>query len=167
MLKPFLTILAAALLVGCGGDANPSIGATDDVVPPLHPAVDDYGGTLLEVDGTELRVLVADTPDERRHGLMEVETLPDGVGMVFVYAEDRHGGFHMANTFVPLSIAFVASDGTIQEILDMEPCPSGEGCPSYRPDAPYRYAIEVPQGWFDREGIEVGARVRGLPGRSD
>lgn len=166
MLKPLLAILAAALLVGCGSDGNPGA-TTDDVVPPLHPSVDDYGETLLEIEGTELAVLVADSPDERHHGLMEVEELPDGVGMVFVYTEDRKGGFHMANTHVPLSIAFVDADATVVEILHMEPCPSGEGCPSYRPADPYRYAIEVPQSWYDRAGIEIGAHVGGLPDRSD
>lgn len=179
-------LLAAALLAGCSGgarspDDRPSPGidpatptgtvvetpphdaAPPDLVPPLHPSVDDYGETVLEVAGTQLGVLVANTPDERRHGLMDVPELPDGVGMLFVFEDDGRGGFWMKNTLVPLAIAFISADGTILEILDMEPCPSGENCPSYRPDAEYRYALEVPKGWFERVGVAPGAVVSGLP----
>ncbi|MDX1659786.1 MAG: DUF192 domain-containing protein [Nitriliruptorales bacterium] len=159
-----ISLIASLVLAACAGgtDPGPSPTAARDVVPPLHPSVDDYGEAVLEIDGTQLAVLVADTPEERRHGLMEVPALPDGVGMLFVYAADRTGGFWMKDTLVPLSIAFVAADGTVLEILDMEPCPSGEACPSYRPDSPYRYAVEVPLGWFDDEGIAAGAAVAGI-----
>lgn len=162
MQRTVVTILAAALLVGCGGDPSPEM--DEGVVPALHPSVDGYGETVLSVDGIDLPVLVADEPGERRHGLMEVEALPPGIGMLFVYEEDHEGGFWMKNTLVPLSIAFVAADGRIVEILEMEPCPSGAECPSYRPETPYRYAVEVTVGWYDDNDIVVGDRFQGLPG---
>lgn len=171
--RPLAFVLAVALLFGCSGGPSPAdraattAGATAPTMPALHPSVDGYGTTALDVAGTPLVVLVADTPAERRHGLMDVEHLPDGVGMLFVYAGNRTGGFWMKDTLVPLSIAFLDADGRILEILDMAPCPpDATACPTYRPEHAYRYALEVPRDWFGRVGVRPGDRVTGLPGRS-
>lgn len=133
--------------------------------PPLHPTVDAYPAALVDLvspDGSRthrLAVRVADTPERRRHGLMEVPVLPYGTGMLFVFEESRRGAFWMKGTLVPLSIAFAAADGTIRAVLAMEPCRS-EPCPLYDPEVDYRTALEVPQGWFGDVGVEVGWRLR-------
>lgn len=147
---------------GPGATATPVVHTTD--VPPLHPSVDSYPRDHVDIEaaGTTHRiaVLVADTSARRQHGLMEVPDLPDGVGMLFVgYDRDRTGGFWMKNTLVPLTIAYLAADGTIVDLIDMAPC-GAEPCPSYPPDTPYRSALEVRQGWFADHGIDEGAVVR-------
>jgi uncharacterized protein len=129
-------------------------------VPPLHPSVDDYPETVvaLERAGAEpllLPVKLAATPEHRRHGLMEVPELPAGTGMLFTFDDDRTGGFWMKDTLVPLDIAFVDANGTIVAILAMDPCEE-DPCEVYEPGVAYRAALEVPQGWFAAEGIEVG-----------
>jgi uncharacterized membrane protein (UPF0127 family) len=63
--------------------------------------------------------------------------------------------FWMKNTLVPLSIAYIANDGRILEIYDMQP---GNLTP-VRSSRSARYALEVPQGWFDRVGITPGDRL--------
>ena len=136
-------------------------------VPPLHPSVDGYPQESVEIVASgrvhRLSVLVAGTTAQRQHGLMEVPELPDGVGMLFVgYDRDRTGGFWMKDTLVPLTIAYLDADGTIVDLVDMEPC-EADPCPSYPPDSPYRSALEVRQGWFADHGIEVGAVVRRGP----
>ena len=77
---------------------------------------------------------------------MEVTDLQGYSGMAFVYEEDVQNAFYMRNTPMPLSIAWIAADGSVVTITDMEPCEDRDGCPSYAPSGPYRYAIEVPQG---------------------
>jgi len=62
----------------------------------------------------------------------------------------------MRNTLIPLSIAFVGSDGVIIHIEDMQPLTEDL---HYSP-APYRYAIEVNQGWFADNGITAGDTVK-------
>lgn len=138
------------------------------VVPPLHPSVDDYPAAAVEIvtDARthRLAVLVADTPDRRQHGLMEVPELPDGVGMLFTgYDADRESGFWMKDTLIPLTIAYLAADGTIVDLVDMEPC-TEDPCPSYAPARPYRSALEVRQGWFSENGVSEGAVVRPTSG---
>jgi uncharacterized protein len=103
----------------------------------------------------QLTVQVADTPQKRDKGLMFVEKLPENVGMLFVFSAKRYGGFWMKNTFIPLSIAFLDSDGKILKILDMLPCKE-DICPTYDPELFYHYALEVNLGWFAKNQIKEG-----------
>lgn len=135
--------------------------------PALHPSVDDWSAGTVEVVTDDrvhrVAVLIADTPDERAHGLMEVPELPDGAGMWFVYDEDRDGGFWMKNTLVPLDITYVGPDGRIVFVAEAVPC-EADPCPTYPPDEPYRHVLEVPAGYLDRIGAEVGDVVRLVAG---
>jgi uncharacterized membrane protein (UPF0127 family) len=100
-------------------------------------------------------VELARTDAERARGLMERTQLDDGAGMLFVFPADTNGPFWMKNTLIPLSIAFIRADGVIVDIQDMQP----QDETLHYPAAPYRYALEVPQGWFGRVGVTVGQRV--------
>jgi uncharacterized membrane protein (UPF0127 family) len=113
----------------------------------------------IQLDGHALSVEVADDEAERAQGLMHRNELADGRGMLFVYPDSAVRGFWMKNTHIPLSIAFVAADGTIVRIADMTPL-SLERVSSVHPA---RYAVEVPRGWFAAKGIEKGDKVTGLP----
>ncbi|MEH7253691.1 DUF192 domain-containing protein [Neobacillus niacini] len=103
----------------------------------------------------KLTVQVADTFKKREKGLMFVEQLPEDQGMLFVYSGKTYGGFWMKNTLIPLSIAFVDSDGKILKILNMVPCKEEE-CPTYDPGVFYQYALEVNLGWFEKNQIKEG-----------
>ena len=81
--------------------------------------------------------------------------LPEGKGMLFVFERDQILSFWMKNTFIPLSIAFIASDGRIINIRDMEP----QSLSAVKSSRSVRYALEVPQGWFIRQGIREGDRI--------
>jgi len=76
-------------------------------------------------------------------------------GMIFVYKEDRKLSFWMKNTLVPLSIAFIAKDGTIKEIYHMKP----ESLTPINSVHSVRYALELPQGSFERSGVSVGETI--------
>jgi len=80
------------------------------------------------------------------------KNLPDGEGMLFVYERDQVLSFWMKNTYIPLSIAFIASDGRIVDIKDMYPHDES----SVLSSRSVRYALEVPQGWFSRAGVRHG-----------
>jgi uncharacterized membrane protein (UPF0127 family) len=113
---------------------------------------------VVGADGArqELTVELARTSAERSRGLMFREELAEDAGMLFLFREDTQTGFWMRNTLVPLSIAFIAADGTILEVQDMEP----ETTDLHRPDQTYRYALEVNQGWFAERGLGPGDSVQ-------
>ena len=100
----------------------------------------------------EITVEIARTEEEKTQGLMYRKELPDGTGMIFIFDRDQQLSFWMKNTVIPLSIAFIASDGRIIEIRDMQP----RDLNSVKSSRSVRYALEAPQGWFDRAGIKPG-----------
>ena len=104
----------------------------------------------------EIRVEIARTDEERAKGLMYRTELPEGEGMIFIFEREQPLSFWMKNTLIPLSIAFIASNGRIIDIKDMEPLDLS----SVPSSAPARYALEVPQGWFSRAGVNTGDIVR-------
>jgi hypothetical protein len=61
----------------------------------------------------------------------------------------------MKDTLIPLSIAFIASDGLILETQEMEALTEE----LHTPARAYSYALEVNQGWFGRHGLGAGDRV--------
>jgi uncharacterized membrane protein (UPF0127 family) len=102
-----------------------------------------------------LRAEIARTDAERAQGLMHRKNLPDGEGMLFVFDRDQILSFWMKDTLIPLSIAYISSDGRILEIHDMRP----QDLSPIRSARSLRYALEVPQGWFSRIGAALGDRV--------
>ncbi|WP_050183891.1 DUF192 domain-containing protein [Domibacillus robiginosus] len=105
-----------------------------------------------------LTVQIANTQEKIEKGLMFVKTLPENEGILFMFPQKTYGGFWMKNTLIPLSIAFLDSDGKILKILDMTPCKEEE-CHTYDPEISYRYAIEVNLGWFEKNQIKEGDYV--------
>jgi len=113
----------------------------------------------IERDGIEValvRAEIARTKEERNKGLMFRKELPEGEGMFFVFERDDVLSFWMKNTSVPLSIAFIAYDGRIIDIKDMYPHDEN----SVYSSRSARYALEVPQGWFSRMGVQSGDVVK-------
>jgi hypothetical protein len=138
----FTAVLALAATVACGGGDGGL--ATATVV-----LTDERGSH------EELTVELARTAEERSRGLMFREELPEDQGMLFVFPNDTMTGFWMKDTLISLSIAFIAADGVILDVQEMEPLSTV----LHRSPSPYRYALEVNQGWFGRHGLGTGVRV--------
>ncbi len=107
----------------------------------------------LMIGDTHLFVEVVKTPEERSRGLMYRNHLDWDSGMLFVYPGPRQMVFWMKNTYIPLSIAFIDEDKKIIAIYNMEPQRYDI---LYSPPSPAKYALEVNQGWFENNGVEVG-----------
>ena len=62
----------------------------------------------------------------------------------------------MKNTTVPLSIAYIDPASRVIEIHDLQP---GNTQPVESRSARVQYALEVNQGWFERNGIKPGSLI--------
>jgi uncharacterized membrane protein (UPF0127 family) len=113
----------------------------------------------LSINDHKLTAEVAATNENRATGLMHRFSLKPDHGMVFVFDRQQPLAFWMKNTFIPLSIAFIATDGRILNLDDMAPQDES----SHRSKGPARYALEMRKGWFAERGIRAGDIVKGLP----
>lgn len=125
------------------------------------PAFDTHMLVIKTAAGLDVFIdaELAVTSEQKAQGYMHRKKIPDGSGMLFIYEADQRMSFWMKNTSVPLSIAFISADGEIREIYDMPPLSTATTVSKRS----VRYALEVPQGWFDRAGISVGDTVTDIP----
>ena len=102
---------------------------------------------------------VAQSPDQRSIGLMHRKTMGANEGMLFIFEQPGQQCFWMKNTLLPLSIAFLADDGSVVNIEDMKPQTLDSHCSK----KPVRFVLEMNDGWFDKRGIKPGHRLSGGP----
>ena len=145
-MRATLPLAAAVLLLAACAGAD---GAPSPATVTL--TVEDAEGRAVATLTAEL----AATPAERQRGLMFRQSLGEDEAMLFVYPTEARGAFWMKDTPIPLTIAFLAADGRVLELIDGRPFDETH----LQPDAPYRHALEVNAGWFARRGLGEGARV--------
>ncbi len=126
---------------------------------PMTSNAAELPTTPLAIGTHKLTAELATTPAQRETGLMNRFSLKPDHGMLFVFERPEPLSFWMRNTYVALSIAFIAADGTILNIEDMQPQTDD---PHWSKGAAL-YTLEMKKGWFAERGIAAGASVKGLP----
>jgi uncharacterized membrane protein (UPF0127 family) len=114
--------------------------------------------TAVAFPGETVTAAIASSCAARSDGLKNVTTLGANAGMLFVFAENHDSldvGFYMKDTPLPLSIAFIDANKHVINIADMAP----ETLTLHFSSRPYRYALEVNQGWFASHGVATEATV--------
>ena len=146
-IKP--SFLAAALVALFSAGA---VGAQTGPQPRLKTVPLTAGMHVIQAE-------LAVTPEQQQIGMMFRRSMGTNEAMLFV--EERPGVrcFWMRNTLIPLSIAFLADDGTVVNVAEMKPQSDASHCSS----RPVRYALEMNEGWFDKRGVKPGSRIRGGP----
>ena len=119
-------------------------------LPVKNISISKSDGTIVNVSSE-----IAKTESERNHGFMERKKIPDGTGMIFIFEKDQILSFWMKNTPHPLSIAYIDSNGKIRDIFDMTPFSLSPVISTVS----VRYALEVPQGWYKKNGITPGDTI--------
>ena len=129
--------------------------------PPLQAAQTDLQRTRLQAGMHLIDAQLALTPQQRSVGLMWRQQMPASEGMLFVFEQPAMQCFWMKNTLLPLTAAFVADDGSIINLADMQPHSEASHCSA----KPVRFVLEMHQGWFARRGIQAGFKLGGAPFR--
>jgi uncharacterized membrane protein (UPF0127 family) len=125
-------------------------GSIASAVSDAEPATDPFPqltAVRLAVGGRCIRMVIADSLDERVEGLRQARDLGDYDGMLFVFDGATDVGFTMSTVPVSLDIGFYEADGTLVSTQRMKPCAKVEDeCPVYRSDARFLYALETLKG---------------------
>ncbi|MEM6885300.1 MAG: DUF192 domain-containing protein [Verrucomicrobiota bacterium] len=145
-----LCALAICLLISCEDPGKESNKQLEAALPTA----------TLQIGEHELLVECAVTPEQMARGLMFRKSLPENQGMLFFFPEPKQAGFWMKNTLIPLSIAYIDETGKILEIYRMTPHDTESiTSRSFR----VKYALEMNQGWFEENEIEVGEVITNIP----
>ena len=115
--------------------------------------------TTLRIGNLRIQAEVASTPQSRSQGLMQRTQLCTDCGMLFVFPKAGRHAFWMKNTPLPLSIAFIAADGTILNIEEMQPNTTD----NHTAQGDALYALEMNGGWFTQSSVKSGHKIKDLP----
>lgn len=155
-LNSILTVVLILSFIGCEGKktentSNQPKGRTITIVDEL---------TFINKDGEDISTIsiaLADEPDERNQGLMDVNEMGQDEGMLFIFDNEELQAFWMANTPLPLDIMYVNNDSVIVRIYQNTTPFSQTTLPS---EAPARYVVETNGGYALRHGITEGDKIR-------
>ena len=117
----------------------------------------DLQRTHISAGMYQIDAQIALTPQQQQTGLMYRKEMPQAEGMLFVFEQASTQCFWMKNTLLPLTAAFVADDGRIVNLVDMQPLSLDSHCS----EEPVRFVLEMNQGWFAKKNIKKGARLSG------
>jgi len=109
----------------------------------------------LEYIDLPLEVEIPNSESKFNLGLMFRESLDIDKGMLFIFEEVGQHSFHMKNTRIPLDVAFVKEDGTIESIKELNP----HTLLPVSSDGEVLFAIEANRGWFIENNVEVGDEI--------
>lgn len=136
------------MLIACGVAVMFAVSASAAELQPLE-IVTKSGVQVFTVE-------VAKTEQERATGLMYRKELPEGRGMLFDFSPEQQVSMWMKNTFIPLDMIFVRSDGRILRIAENTEPQSEKIIPS---GGLVKGVIEVAGGTAKKLGIAPGDRV--------
>ncbi|WP_018390867.1 DUF192 domain-containing protein [Ancylobacter sp. FA202] len=104
--------------------------------------------------GVEIEMAV--TPAQRSKGLMYRTELAPNAGMLFDFGVDQPISMWMKNTYIPLDMLFIRSDGRIASIAtDTVPLSTA----TISSGVPVKAVLELPAGTVRAKGIAVGDRI--------
>jgi hypothetical protein len=152
-----LAILIALIsVISCTNERN-EVGTPDE----REERVLNYSAevSFLSMNGDTISTIdaaVADDDESRSAGLMNVPSMPEDAGMVFIFENNQPRSFWMANTPLSLDIIFANSDFEIVRIHRNTQPYSSRSIESGRPA---KYVVEVNAGYAVNHDIREGMTI--------
>lgn len=161
-----MAVGATALIIGVvkvfgddsdgGGSSHGSFAAAIARAGPASDPFPELTALRLAVGDRCVRLVVADSRDERIAGLRSRSDIENYDGMLFVFDGATDVGFTMSTVPVPLDVGFYDADGNLVSTRHMKPCAKAEdACPVYRSDESFMYALETLKGKLPPGGIST------------
>ncbi len=152
------SLVLAALVFGAGCENSGTQAADSDAKKPSGGQPQPKLPTVkLWLGSKELITEIARTPNQLATGMMFRKEMAENEAMLFIFAQPHKASFYMKNTLIPLSCAYIDSEGVILEIRDMKPL---DEKPIEAASNRIQFVLETKQGWFERNKVGVGALLR-------
>lgn len=153
--KILFLCLSLLFLANCKGEeAKTEAEATNITEPSL---LHEYLTLMPNTDREQqIDIELAITPEEHREGLMFRRELAENAGMLFIFSPPQRVNFWMKNTYLPLDMIFIETDGRIQKIATWTVPLSEEHIPSF---SEIRAVLEINAGASAKLGLKVGDYV--------
>jgi uncharacterized membrane protein (UPF0127 family) len=136
-------------LAACGGDS-------------LDPPAVLRTIAITLAGGREITVEVAESGEERAHGLGDRDALAEDSGMIFAYPIPGRPVFWMKGMRFPLDVVWIDGDKRVVEVaagIPAEPGVGDSGLKRYSPSRPVQYVLELNSGAAARLGIDAGDQL--------
>lgn len=115
----------------------------------------------ITIGNKRLRVEVAKTFQQQQQGLMHRTALGENEGMIFIFADEDYRSFWMKNTLIDLSIGYFNKNFELVEVIDMKATSMMDiNPPTYPTRKKAMYAVEVNKGWFTKNKIKLGDKLK-------
>jgi uncharacterized membrane protein (UPF0127 family) len=151
--------LAVSLFVFAGCEKSAPMSAAGAVIELSEPteAQSKLQTVKTYVGSEQMDAELCTTPRQIQTGMMFRRTMGTNDGMLFDLGAPQQAGFWMKNCYVPLSVAYINSEGVIEEI---HPLQVQDTNTVYSTANNIRFALETPQGWFEQHHITTGMVIR-------
>lgn len=153
--KGFLLIFTVSLLlINCSGTERQQQATPEERLLNYEAEVafiSSAGDTLSTIEAA-----VADDQESRTQGLMNVTSMPEDAGMIFIFEENQPRSFWMASTPLSLDLIFANEDFEIVRI-HRNAAPYSQD--SISSGQPAKYVVEVNAGYTLEHDINEGASI--------
>jgi uncharacterized protein len=150
------TLLLLLLCGACEKSKPGSATSTTNQSPAGRPQ-EKLSTVKLWLGAEELTAEIARTRDQVMTGMMFRTEMAEDEAMLFLFDHPHRASFWMKNTLLPLSCAYIDSEGTILEIRELKP---HDETPVVAASDNVRFVLETKQGWFERHKIGPGTVIR-------
>jgi uncharacterized protein len=142
------------LIVGCQLSGNQILSADSQNSLAQYLPV----SATTRLNGVEIELEVALTPEQQAQGLMYRAELGETRGMLFAFSPPRPVGFWMKNTLIPLDIIYLKNQTVTTIHHNVPPCEVKQ-CPTYVSRGDVDQVIELAAGRAKSLGINIGDRI--------
>jgi hypothetical protein len=116
----------------------------------------------VELKGLVLHVQVAETLYQMHKGLGERDTLAPYDGMLFPFDFPQKPGIVMRDMRFPIDIVWIMNGHVVDIAPHVMPEPgvSERQLTIYYPRVQANFVLELPAGWVEEHGLEIGDTIR-------
>jgi uncharacterized membrane protein (UPF0127 family) len=154
------TVLIASSIILLAAGCAPT--PHTETLPQSTPARVLKPSETIIINGHELHVQIARTPEEHAQGLSGIQTIADNQGMLFLFDPPTAPTFWMKDMRLPLDIVWIRDGVVVDVIRNIPPPLSNEAestLPLYRTEKKVSAVLEINTGNADLFNIKAGTTV--------